>query len=90
MLQTAKVALDNVRDRVQDGRVTITLSYLDDLIALDLEDDSLCSRQRKSKVDFGDDPRLYMLQEHIEKLGGMFVVEGNPGNGSMLTVQVPI
>jgi signal transduction histidine kinase len=93
LLRAAQEALANVRKHARASEVNITLSYMDDCVALDVVDNGEgFDLARKGSVEahvaggFG----LVAMRERIEQLGGALVVESTPGEGTALAVELPI
>src|SRR5215218_4039152 len=93
LLRTAQEALTNVHKHARATRVNITLSYMDDCVALDVVDDGVgFDLARKDPVEaysasgFG----LVAMRGRIEQLGGTLVVESTPGEGTALAAELPI
>jgi signal transduction histidine kinase len=93
LLRAAQEALTNVRKHARATRVNITLSYMDERVALDVLDNG---------VGFGHAPRtgslepdatggfgLAAMRERIEQLGGALVVESTADDGTTLAVELP-
>lgn len=86
LLRVAQEALSNVRRHARARNVTLTLSYMEDLVALDVQDDGLGFDPGSSPAGgFG----LESMRERVESLGGRLVLESEPGEGTTLTVQLP-
>ena len=88
LLRAVQEALANVRKHALANRVSVTLSYMGDLVVLDVQDDGA-----------GFDPELAgttgafglaAMRERVEQLGGTLVVESMPGAGTTLAVEIPI
>ena len=90
LLRVTQEALSNVRKHADARRVTLTLSYLEDLVVLDVQDDgvgfSLSTATNGSDGGFG----LQAMRERVEQLGGQLLVESAPGEGTTLVVHVPL
>lgn len=96
LLRATQEALTNARKHAQASRITITLSYMDQMVTLDVEDNGVgfvpCTREE------GPDPGaehtggfgLKGLRERVEKLGGTLTVESAPGEGTILAVALPV
>lgn len=88
LLRAAEEALANVAKHARATRVTLTLSWLDDVVSLDVDDDG---------VGFADVPRpaatggfgLTGLRERLAAVGGRLEVESAPGEGTTVMAQVP-
>ncbi len=95
LFRVAQEALNNVRKHARGAsRVALTLSYMGETVALDVRDDgagfdpareSERVRDRESG-GFG----LKGMRERVEGVGGVLSVESAPGEGSTLTVELPV
>ena len=92
LLRVTQEALANVRKHAAASRVTVTLSYLGDQVALDVRDDgvgfepaSLAGTQQ-----FGGGVGLHAMLERIQELGGTRRIESGRGEGTAISVQLPI
>ncbi|MGI8648818.1 MAG: sensor histidine kinase [Rubrobacter sp.] len=90
LLRAAQEALSNARRHSGATEVNVTLSYADDLILLDVQDDgrgfdpSDC--ERTGDGGFG----LRAMRERIESLGGELSVESKSGSGTTIALKMPI
>lgn len=92
VLRVAQEALSNVRRHARASHVTLTVSYLDDLVALDVQDDGVgidpgrvaAPGERLTGVG------LKTMRERVEELGGTFVVESTPGEGVTIAATLPL
>jgi len=95
LLRTAQEALANVARHAGATKVGLTLSYLDDEVALDVRDDG--RGFEPGRVGGGDDrPRpsgggfgLVALRQRIESLSGTLQVESEPGAGTAVSARIP-
>jgi signal transduction histidine kinase len=93
LLRATQEALTNVRHHAAATRVTVTLSYFEDLVILDVQDDGrgfapekLGQRRPGLSGGFG----LLTMQERAAQLGGKLTVESAPGEGTTVTVELPL
>ena len=90
LLRVAQEALSNVRRHANARQITLTLSYLEDLVVLDLQDNGTgfdaTEPANGSEGSFG----LQAMRERVEQLGGQLLIESTPGEGTTLAVQVPL
>jgi signal transduction histidine kinase len=93
LLRFMQEGLANIRKHAQASRVTVTLSYMEDQVALDVHDDGqgfdpiLLSRPPdQSRGGFG----LHTMRERLAQLGGQLIVESSPGAGTTLAAQIPM
>jgi signal transduction histidine kinase len=63
----------------------VTLSYLDDLVLLDVQDDGV-GLKPAAQGSFG----LRSMRERVEALGGQITLESEPGQGTTLAVSLPL
>ena len=91
VVRTAREALNNIQKHAQATQVTVTLTYMDMLVALDVQDngrgcDPASLTQRKSGSGFG----LESIRGQVEQLGGELTIEGKPGKGCTVAIALPI
>ncbi|GGH36123.1 sensor histidine kinase [Microbacterium album] len=90
LLRAAQEALTNVAKHARAARVGITLSYMDDLVTLDVRDDGVgfdpAARVRDDGASgFG----LAGMRSRVQRLAGRLVVESEPGAGTAVSAAVP-
>jgi signal transduction histidine kinase len=93
LLRAAQEALANARKHAQANQLSLTLSYIDETVALDVQDDGvgfdpsqLCiSPVEQHSGGFG----LKSLRERVEQLGGTLSIESAPGEGTTIAVALP-
>ena len=94
LLRIAQEALNNCRKYAQARQVVITLSYMNNLVALDVQDDGVGfdpaqpprESRDQSKGGFG----LVGMRKRIEQLRGTLLIESAPGEGTTLMVAIPV
>ncbi|MBN2547760.1 MAG: sensor histidine kinase [Anaerolineales bacterium] len=89
LLRATQEALANIRKHAQAHQVSITLSYMHDRVALDVQDDGRgfqTPAASKSPGGFG----LQSMHQRVERLGGELVIESAPGQGATIAVQLPL
>jgi signal transduction histidine kinase len=86
LLRAAQEALANVAKHAQATRAGLTLSYMDDEVALDVRDDGRgFGGSAGSAAGFG----LTAMRQRIEGLSGTLQVESEPGGGTAISACVP-
>ncbi|PXA68820.1 two-component sensor histidine kinase [Cryobacterium arcticum] len=89
LLRIAQGSLANVVQHAGAGRAEVTLSYMTDEVALDIVDDGsgfvVTDAASQSPDSFG----LVAIRQRVEQLGGSFVLESAPGQGTALAVTFP-
>lgn len=89
LLRVTQEALSNTRRHADASRVSVTLSYMDDVVALDVQDDGTgFDARRTTATPAGVGMRS--MRERVEELGGVLVVESAPGEGTTVAVTLPI
>jgi signal transduction histidine kinase len=91
LLRAAQEALANVRRHARARHVTVTLSYMEDVVVLDVCDDGLgfdpgaLPEEPGRHGGFG----FVAMQERVTALHGALTVESAPGQGCTLVVELP-
>ncbi|BCJ55629.1 hypothetical protein Asp14428_71040 [Actinoplanes sp. NBRC 14428] len=90
LLRTAQEALTNVARHAGARRVALTLSYLEDLVTLDVRDDGsgfdpAVPRAEAYDGGFG----LTAMRERVRRIAGTLEVESEPGAGTAVSACVP-
>jgi signal transduction histidine kinase len=90
LLRIVQEALANVRKHAAASRVTLTLSYLDDVVTLDVHDDGVGFDQAATAAAAaGGGLGLRAMDERVAALGGSLAVESTLGEGTTVAVEVP-
>ena len=89
LLRAAQEALSNTRRHAGASEISITLSFMDDLVALDVQDDGTGFTPEKVSVEESGGFGLRAMRERVEALGGSLLVESAPGEGCTLVVRLP-
>ncbi|HET6710901.1 ATP-binding protein [Amycolatopsis sp.] len=85
VLRAAQETLSNVGRHARAQRVDVTLSYMEDVIVLDVCDDGTGFTPGQTS-GFG----LTALQERVRALAGGVDIECAPGGGTAVSVTVPV
>ena len=91
LLRALQEGLNNVHKHAQAEEVNITLSYMADQVALDIQDDGIGLdlenlESAKSDGGFG----LQAMRQRAEQNGGKLLIESADGKGTTLVVQIPV
>jgi signal transduction histidine kinase len=93
LLRVTQEALANVRRHAKATRVTVTLSYMEDVAVLDVQDDGVGFDVQAGRLPdpgreggFG----LGAMRQRVARLGGTLTVESAPGTGTTLVVKLPL
>ena len=89
LLRTLREALNNIQKHAQAEQVTATLTYLDRLVALDVQDDGVGFDAERNNSDGEGGFGLKSLREQAERLGGELSVESESGKGCTIAISVP-
>jgi signal transduction histidine kinase len=94
LLRVGQEALSNCRKHARASQVVMTLSYMKNLITLNVQDDGVgFDPERVSTREPGPQSTggfgLMGMRERVEKLRGTLMVQGAPGEGSTLMVAIP-
>ncbi|MFD4293351.1 sensor histidine kinase [Rhodococcus sp. NPDC058532] len=91
LLRAAQEALANVAKHADAARVGLTLSYMEDLVTLDVRDDGVGFDPRAARVNgaanggFG----LAGMRQRVQRLSGRLDIESEPGAGTAISASVP-
>src|SRR5262249_36510169 len=90
ILRAVQEGLNNIRKHASAKSATVTLSYMEDVIVLDVQDDGKgfipTETSRASSGGFG----LAGMRERTESLQGSFSVESVPGEGTTISISLPV
>ena len=90
LLRTTREALNNIQKHAHATQVTVTLTYMDTLVALDVQDDGTgfdLDSLSPSEIDGGFG--LKSIREQVERLGGELTIESEPDKGSTVAISIP-
>lgn len=85
LLRVVQEALTNVRRHAAATEVTVTVSYVDDVVVIDVQDDGA------GIADGGPAPGIGLagMRERVDGLGGTLTVESAPGEGTTIALSIP-
>ncbi|WP_405817708.1 sensor histidine kinase [Streptomyces sp. NBC_01390] len=87
LLRVVQEALNNARRHAHAASVSVTLSYLDDVLAVDIQDDGNgFTPTARHYAGVG----LISMRERVATLSGTFTVESAPGEGTTIAVTAPL
>ena len=89
LLRATQEALANVLKHAQASSVSVTLSYMDDLVLLDVQDDGV-GLNKAQPSPFGGGFGLEAMRERTAQFGGELLLESDPDGGTTLMVQIPV
>jgi signal transduction histidine kinase len=94
LLRTAQEALANVARHAGATRVGVTLSYLEQEVALDVRDDGAGFDPSQSAAavttSTGGGFGLIAMRQRIEGLAGTLQIESEPLAGTAISARVPV
>jgi signal transduction histidine kinase len=85
LLRAAQEALANVARHARATRVGLTISYMENEVALDVRDDGVGFDPATPERGFG----LVAMRQRIAALSGTLQVESEPGGGTAISACVP-
>jgi signal transduction histidine kinase len=89
LLRGTQEALTNIARHSGAHTASVTLSYMEDILVLDVQDDGegfVPTNERGSSTGFG----LTGMRERAERLQGSFSVESVPGEGTTISISLPV
>ena len=90
LLRTAQEALANVAKHANASRAGLTLSYMGDVVTLDVRDDGVgfevpAASRRAPGPGFG----LSAMRQRVNRVAGTLAIESEPGGGTAISARVP-
>ena len=89
MLRTAQEALANVAKHARASRVGLTLSFMDDDVALDVRDDGAGFDPAGLRASVDGGFGLIAMRQRVEGLAGTLEIESEPGGGTAISACIP-
>ncbi len=94
LLRATQEALANIRKHAQATAAQITLSYIDDVVVLDIQDNGLgagtAGLAGAAASPLSGGYGLQAMRERVEQCGGLVTLESEPGEGTTVVVSIPI
>jgi signal transduction histidine kinase len=85
LFRVAQEALTNVAKHAKASRVGLTLSYMDDVVLLDVRDDGVGFEPGAANGGFG----LSSMRQRLLRVAGSLAIESSPGEGTAVNASVP-
>jgi len=89
LLRTAQEALANVAKHAAATRVGLTLSFMDDEVALDVRDDGAGFDPAGLRVSADGGFGLTAMRQRVEGLSGTLEIESEAGAGTAVSACIP-
>ena len=89
LLRATQEALNNIRKHAQATAVQLTLSYMNDMVILDIQDNGV-GLNGAEPSPYSSDYGLQVMRERAELCGGSAILESDPGEGTTVVVSIPI
>jgi signal transduction histidine kinase len=89
LLRTAQEALANVAKHAGASRVAVTLSYMGDLITLDVRDDGAGFAPDLVTPSADGGYGLTAMRRRVARVAGTLEIESEPGAGTAISASVP-
>ncbi len=89
LLRATQEALVNIHKHAQATAVQLTLSYIDDVVVLDVQDNGVAFAGAAASPLSGG-YGLQAMRERAEQCGGSLALESKPGEGTTVVVSIPI
>ena len=90
LLRTAQEALANVAKHANASRAGLTLSYMGDVVTLDVRDDGVgFDGARPEPTSAGSGFGLSAMRQRVNRVAGTLAIESEPGAGTAVSARVP-
>ncbi|MCL4870773.1 MAG: sensor histidine kinase [Anaerolineae bacterium] len=94
LLRATQEALANIHKHAQATAVQLTLSYIDDVVVLDVQDNGVAfagaATAGAAASPLSGGYGLQVMRERVELCGGSVTLESEPGEGTTVVVSIPI
>ena len=90
LLRVTQEALSNIRQHAQATNASITLTYLDDVVILDIQDDGAGLPPNPAISSTNGGYGLVAMRERVQELAGSLQIESEPNEGTTIAVSLPI
>ena len=94
ILRATQEALSNAQKHAGATKVNVTISYMDDEVVLDVQDDGVGFDPDRGGKQLSDGSAggfgLVAMRQRVEQLGGTLLIESAPGQGTTLVANLPI
>jgi signal transduction histidine kinase len=89
LIRTAQEALANVEKHAAASRVGVTLSFMGDVVTLDVRDDGVGFEVSEGRARTSDGFGLTAMRQRISRVAGTLAIESEPGGGTAVSARVP-
>lgn len=91
LLRAAQESLANVAKHARADRVGLTLSYMEDLVTLDVRDDGVGFDPGADRGNGSGDGGFGLagMRQRVQRLAGRLDIESEPGGGTAISASVP-
>jgi signal transduction histidine kinase len=98
LLRVAQEALANVAKHAGASRAGVTLSYMEDVVSLDVRDDGVGFVPPDGSPSHGSAPNghladggfgLISMRQRVSRLAGQLEIESEPGGGTAVSASLP-
>ncbi len=89
LIRAVQEALANVQKHAQASSAQVTLSYMDDVLMLDVQDNGI-GLENAPPPSNGGGYGLTAMRQRVSQVGGSLTVESEQGEGTTVVIQLPI
>jgi len=95
LLRVAQEALANVAKHASASRAGVTLSYMEDVVSLDVRDDGAgfaaaeCNGRLNGETPAAGGFGLIAMRQRVSRLAGQLEIESEPGAGTAVSASLP-
>ena len=89
LLRTAQEALANVAKHASASHAWLTLSFMGDVVTLDVRDDGVGFAVAAKTDERGSGFGLSAMRQRVNRVAGTLAIESEPGGGTAVSARVP-
>lgn len=91
LVRALQEALQNVRKHAQATSIEVSLSWLEDEVILDVQDDGAGFDPASTPPpEHGHRVGLHTMRQRVESAGGTWSIESTPGEGTSIAISFPL
>lgn len=90
LLRVAQEALSNIARHAQASRAGLTLSYLRDVVVLDIRDDGAGFEPASVTANGSHGFGLTSMRQRMKQVAGSLEIESEPGGGTAISARAPL
>jgi signal transduction histidine kinase len=89
LFRMAQESLANIAKHAKASKAVVTLSYMGDVVTLDVRDDGVGFRLEDARRSTGSGFGFTAMRQRVSRVAGTLEIESEPGGGTAVSASVP-